>query len=94
MNLPNVELFRPVTTVRNSDVFRIVYHGTIARRLGIDLIVRAMARVVERIPAELWVYGAGDYLPEAIALTSQLHLEQKVHFSRTFFPVEQIPEMV
>jgi glycosyltransferase involved in cell wall biosynthesis len=94
MNLPNVELFRPVTTEKKSEVFRIVYHGTIARRLGIDLIVKAMAQVVERIPAEIWVYGSGDYLPEAVALTSQLHLEEKVHFSRTFFPVEQIPEMV
>lgn len=57
MNLPNVELFRPVTTEKKSEVFRIVYHGTIAHRLGIDLIVQAMARVADRIPAELWVYG-------------------------------------
>jgi len=94
MNLPNVELFKPLTMEKKSEVFRIVYHGTIAHRLGIDLIVKAMARVADRIPAELWIYGSGDYLPEALALTSQLHLEVKVHFSRTFFPVEQIPEMV
>jgi glycosyltransferase involved in cell wall biosynthesis len=53
-----------------------------------------MARVVDRVPAELWMYGSGDYLPEALELSSQLGLENKVHFSRTFFPVEQIPEMV
>ena len=94
MNLPNVDLLRPVMTEKKNDVFRIVYHGTIAHRLGIDLIVKAMARVVDRIPAELWVYGSGDYLPEALALSSQLGLEGKVHFSRTFFPVEQIPKMV
>src|SRR5690606_15213193 len=40
MNLPNVELFRHITTNReNGDKFRIVYHGTIAHRLGIDLIL-------------------------------------------------------
>jgi len=94
MNLPNVELFLSVTTDKKSEVFRIVYHGTIAHRLGIDLIVKAMARVADRIPAELWIYGSGDYLPEALALSSQLGLEGKVHFSRTFFPVEQIPKMV
>ena len=94
MNLPNVELFRPLTRGKKGEGFRIVYHGTIAYRLGIDLIIRAMASVTERIPAELWIYGAGDYLPEALALSSQLGLEEKVHFSRTFFPVEQIPEMV
>lgn len=94
LNLPNVELFRPVTVQKKADAFRIVYHGTIAHRLGIDLIVRAMARVVTRVPAELWVYGAGDYLPEALALSSDLGLEGKAHFSGTFFPVEKIPEMV
>jgi glycosyltransferase involved in cell wall biosynthesis len=94
LNLPNVELFRPVTVQKKTDAFRIVYHGTIAHRLGIDLIVRAMARVVTRVPAELWVYGAGDYLPEALALSAKLGLEGKAHFSGAFFPVEKIPEMV
>ncbi|MGB2677974.1 MAG: glycosyltransferase [Candidatus Acidiferrum sp.] len=94
LNLPNAELFRPVTVQKKTDAFRIVYHGTIAHRLGIDLIVRAMARVVTRVPAELWVYGAGDYLPEALALSSELGLEGKAHFSGAFFPVEKIPEMV
>ena len=94
MNLPNVELFRPAATKKDTGVFRIIYHGTIAHRLGIDLIVRAMARVADRIPAELWVYGGGDYLPEALALTSQLNLQERVHFSRKFFPVEQIPDIV
>ena len=94
LNLPNVELFRPVTVENKPEAFRIVYHGTIAHRLGIDLIVRAMAKVVTRVPAELWVYGAGDYLPEARALVSELGLEGKAHFSGTFFPVERIPEMV
>jgi glycosyltransferase involved in cell wall biosynthesis len=94
MNLPNVELFKSTPPAKNREAFRIVYHGTIAHRLGIDLIVRAMAKVVARVPAELWIYGSGDYLPEALALSSQLGLDGKVHFSRTFFPVEQIPEIV
>jgi glycosyltransferase involved in cell wall biosynthesis len=94
MNLPNVEIFKPVSVEKSSNVFRIVYHGTIAHRLGIDLIVRAMAKVTQRIPAEAWIYGCGDYLSEALALSSQLGLEQKIHFSKSFFPVEQIPEIV
>jgi glycosyltransferase involved in cell wall biosynthesis len=94
MNLPSVGLFKPATCQRGSEVFRLVYHGTIAHRLGIDLIVRAVARAAERIPVELWLYGAGDYLPEVIALAAELGIEQKVHFSNKFFPVEQIPEIV
>jgi glycosyltransferase involved in cell wall biosynthesis len=94
MNLPNVDLFRPVAGEKSASVFRMIYHGTMAYRLGIDLIIKALAKASERIPVELWLYGSGDYLPEALALASELGLEQKVHFSRKFFPVEQIPQMV
>jgi glycosyltransferase involved in cell wall biosynthesis len=94
MNLPNVELFKAISKVKRDGLFRIVYHGTIAHRLGIDLIVKAMAKIADRIPAQLWIYGTGDYLPEVLALASKLRLEEKIHFSRTFFPVERIPNMV
>jgi glycosyltransferase involved in cell wall biosynthesis len=94
MNLPNVEIFKAVEVEKSDDVFRIVYHGTIAHRLGIDLIVRAMAKVRERIPAKAYIYGCGDFLPDAIELSSQLGLEQSIYFSKSFFPVEQIPEIV
>ena len=96
MNLPNAELFgpTPIRKQNTSGVFRIVYHGTIAQRLGIDLILRALARIADRIPAELWMYGSGDFLPDALALSAELGLEQKVHFSKSFFAVERIPEIV
>lgn len=96
MNLPNTALFgsTPARKGTRSGVFRIVYHGTIAHRLGIDLILHAMARVVDQVSAEMWIHGAGDYLPEALALSSRLGLDGKVHFSRSFFAVEKIPEMV
>jgi glycosyltransferase involved in cell wall biosynthesis len=94
LNLPNTELLKPIQVQKQSTAFRIVYHGTIAHRLGIDLIVRAVARVADRIPAELWIYGAGDYLPEVLELSSQLGMNEKIHFSKSFFPVEKIPEIV
>jgi glycosyltransferase involved in cell wall biosynthesis len=95
MNLPNTELFRLThAQEKKDDVFRIVYHGTIAYRLGIDLFLRAMAKLPEELPIELWIYGAGDYLDEVVALSTQLKLDRKVHFSRSFFPVEQISTIV
>jgi glycosyltransferase involved in cell wall biosynthesis len=94
MNLPNVEIFKPIKVEKSDDVFRIVYHGTIAHRLGIDLIVRAMAKVRERIPAKAYIYGCGDFLADAMELSSKLGLEQNVYFSKSFFPVEKIPEIV
>jgi len=94
LNLPNVELFRPVATPKKNEGFHIVYHGTIAHRLGIDLILRAVAKAAAEVPVELWMYGAGDYLPDALALSEELGLDGKAHFSQSFFPVEKIAEMV
>ena len=94
LNLPNVELFKPVTVEKKAEGFHIIYHGTIAHRLGIDLILRAVAKAAAQAPVELWMYGAGDFLPEALALADELGLEGKAHFSKSFFPVEKIPEMV
>ncbi len=94
LNLPNVELFRPVKVDKKAEGFHIIYHGTIAHRLGIDLILRAVAKAATQAPVELWMYGAGDFLPDALALVDELGLEGKAHFSKSFFPVEKIPEMV
>jgi glycosyltransferase involved in cell wall biosynthesis len=96
MNLPNTRLFGAMVPKEQSTgrPFRIVYHGTIAHRLGIDLMLRAMEKVTAEIPAELWIYGTGDYLPEVLELSTKLGLDSRVHFSRSFFPVERIREIV
>jgi glycosyltransferase involved in cell wall biosynthesis len=94
LNLPNEEIFGPVKKSRPSDRFELVYHGTIARRLGIDIMLSAVAKVPTGVPVHFSVFGAGDFLGEAEETARQLQLENRVRFSRSFFPVEMIPEMV
>jgi glycosyltransferase involved in cell wall biosynthesis len=95
MNLPNEEIFRPLTKERvSSDKFRLVYHGTIAKRLGIDIMLEALSKIGNDIPIHLSIYGAGDFLDDAMRLANTLGLNGKVHFSKTFFPAEMIREMV
>ncbi len=95
MNLPNEEIFKGVPSSRTTgDTLKIVYHGTITRRLGIDLLIRSVAKAAGTVPVELWVYGTGEFLDEARQLASELHVENAVHFSGSFFPVEHIPAIV
>jgi glycosyltransferase involved in cell wall biosynthesis len=94
MNLPNEEIFKAVPSTTDGKTLKIVYHGTITRRLGIDLIIRAVSRAADTIPVELWIYGAGEFLDEARQLASELHLQNTVRFNGNFFPVERIPEIV
>lgn len=94
MNLPDEEAFQKRTAPRADGRFHIVYHGTIAKRLGIDVLLQAISRIDDEIPVHLSIYGSGDYLPEALKLSDSLGLNGKVYFSRSYFPAERISEMV
>jgi glycosyltransferase involved in cell wall biosynthesis len=95
-NVPDPLIFRSVPSVsKTDDAFRIVYHGTIARRLGLDLGVRAFAKAAAQCPgARLEIFGdgdAGEALEEQIAATD---LGDRIHFSRKLFRVESVAEMI
>jgi glycosyltransferase involved in cell wall biosynthesis len=94
LNLPNEDTFKPIKKARRNDVFELVYHGTIAHRLGIDILLRALAHLPDDLPVRLSIYGNGDFLDQARRLAEELRLGDRVYFSASFFPVEAIPEMV
>jgi len=95
MNLPNEEIFQSVERVNiNHDKFRLIYHGTIAKRLGIDIMLEAISKIGDQIPIHLSIYGSGDFLVEAVSIANKLNLDGKVYFSKSFFPTEMVPKMV
>ena len=68
-----------------------VYHGTITRRLGIDLAIRALDRLKDEIQnLEFWVLGRGDDLNTFAALSRRLGLEDRIHFNRDMVPLEDL----
>jgi len=98
MNMPDPALF-PGTTkqvapvrVKNA-VFRMIYHGTIAERLGVDLAVKAVAKLVASIPQlEFHIWGKfGDELIAIDKLRRNLNLADKVHIVKGGVPLEQLP---
>lgn len=75
--------------------FRIVYHGTIARRLGLDLAVSAFAKAAARCPqARLEIYGDGDAADELQAQIAASGVAERIAFSRKMFRVEAITQMI
>ena len=76
MNVPDDGVFdyRSSFFERNTDgSFRTVYHGTVAKRNGVDMAIRAVAGLRGRIPGiELDISGAGDYLAECRDLVGEL----------------------
>jgi glycosyltransferase involved in cell wall biosynthesis len=98
MNLPDDRIFAP----RGSQPpkpegapFVVVYHGTLARRLGLDLAIEAAAVTRAAIPKlELRIIGAGEERAALLALRDRLGLQQVVTFSEGFVPVERIPGLI
>jgi glycosyltransferase involved in cell wall biosynthesis len=72
--------------------FNLVYHGTMAERLGVDLVIRATARLRERIPhLRLHLWGGGDDLAGFQQLAKELGLEDLVFFRPKGYPLEELP---
>ncbi|MEY6432074.1 glycosyltransferase family 4 protein [Thioalkalicoccus limnaeus] len=98
MNLPDERIFAPRSTLRpkpEGSPFVLVYHGTLARRLGLDIAIEAVAKAKEAIPEmKFRIIGAGEEREELIRLRDRLRLQDIVTFSEGFVPVERIPAMV
>jgi glycosyltransferase involved in cell wall biosynthesis len=72
--------------------FRMVNHGTIAPRLGNDLLVHATERLVREIPGfELHIIGGGDALESVVHLAKSMGLTDHVHFHQPV-PWNKLPE--
>jgi len=97
LNAPDRRIFQAetcATVPERRGAFVIVCHGTIARRLGVDLALNALALTGDRIPeARLLLIGSGDYLPEARRLIDQLNLRDRVELLQPM-PLEQLPAVL
>jgi glycosyltransferase involved in cell wall biosynthesis len=99
MNVPDPRIFgRPRRHERGAvgrTQFDLVYHGTMVRRLGVDLIIRAVAELRDRIPGlRLHLWGGGDDLAAFQSLADSLHLDGHVQFRPRGFPLHQLPEQL
>lgn len=75
--------------------FRIVYHGTIASRLGLDLAVSAFIKASESCPgARLEIFGDGDAADALEAQIAASNMGDRIYFSKKMFRVESIAQMI
>ncbi len=98
MNLPDERIFSPLVRQQKkpkSDPYVLVYHGTLARRLGLDIALQAVAEIGDRIPAlELRIIGAGEEREPLLKLRDELGVQDRVTFSDGYVPVETIPTLL
>jgi glycosyltransferase involved in cell wall biosynthesis len=95
LNSPDDRIFVANGAIaRDPNTFTVVCHGTITHRMGLDLAVRAVALLRDRIPQlRLLAVGAGDYLTQIHRLVAELNLQDRVIF-QGMIPIEELPRLL
>jgi glycosyltransferase involved in cell wall biosynthesis len=83
-----------VAAIGSENGFVIMYHGTFLAHNGLDLALKAIARVKEEIPnLKFEVYGDGEFRDEFLKLVHELKLNSTVKYHGPK-PVEHIAEAI
>jgi glycosyltransferase involved in cell wall biosynthesis len=92
INSPDHSIFQSLPSAPLSgDDFTIACHGTLTRRLGLDVAVRALAIVRRKLPdVRLKLIGEGDYAIAVRELVHELGLDSAVIY-RPPVPIEALP---
>lgn len=93
-NFPDPELFYPRRRSDNGQRFTILYPGSLNPHQGVDIAIRAFARVADQLrDAEFHIYGDGPAKLRLKELVGKLGLEGRV-ILHPFVPVSQIAEVM
>jgi glycosyltransferase involved in cell wall biosynthesis len=95
LNFPDRSIFsRGKEKSGNRDRFLLLYPGTLNWHQGLDVAVRAFARISSKVPqADFHIYGEGPSKPDLQDLVKQHHLESRV-FIHPRKPLREIAEVV
>lgn len=79
--VPDPRIFYPRPRCRRDTRFLVVYPGTLNAHQGVDLGIRALAKLSQRLPsAELHIYGEGPARHHLVRLTQDLGLSTRIQF--------------
>jgi glycosyltransferase involved in cell wall biosynthesis len=98
MNVADERIFTPGPArdrPRMDQSFRMIYHGSVVYRYGLDLAIQAVNVVKDEIPGiHLTILGDGDAIPDLIKMTETLGLQDHVAIYDELRPAEELPEII
>lgn len=97
MNVADTRIFTPRSAPPRPPEdgrFRLIYHGTITYRYGLDVLLQA-ARLARRdVPGlEVTIVGAGEYVDTLRRMVEELELREHVRIGDVV-PAEQLPTLI
>ncbi|HSB67282.1 MAG TPA: glycosyltransferase family 4 protein, partial [Anaerolineales bacterium] len=98
MNVADTNIFRRFegehTRHSKSDKFRLIYHGSIHERYGLDLAVEAIDLVRKDIPnIHLTLIGHGEFLPHIVQMIEDRGLSQYITIEQLRL-AEELPHII
>jgi glycosyltransferase involved in cell wall biosynthesis len=94
LNFPDTDIFRKRGRQRHDGKFVIIYPGTLNYHQGLDIAIRAFARIEAQVPeAEFHIYGEGDQTDMLKSLIDELGLRGKV-FLNNRLPLDEIAGVI
>jgi glycosyltransferase involved in cell wall biosynthesis len=95
LNSPDPRIFSSTTFSRTTNRhFELISHGTITRRLGLEVAFNALELLRNTIPElRLTVIGSGDHLANAKSLVEAMRLGDIVNFVAPV-PIEELPALL
>ena len=93
-NYPDPQKFAVRLNANRGPKFSVMYPGTLNFHQGLDIAIRAFAKIKDRIPdGEFHIYGEGPMKTELTALARDLGLNGSVVF-KDFVPVAEIASLM
>ncbi len=94
LNFPDGQIFYRRGRQRNDGKFVLLYPGSLNYHQGLDLAIRAFARIKDEAPlAEFHIYGIGEQLPYLLQLIQDLGLQERVQYKGSQ-PLDQIASLM
>lgn len=95
LNSPDPSVFaRRAVRRKRVRPFTLVYHGTVSRRHGLDLVFQAIHRLRDRIPdLRFDIIGNGDDIKRLFELAGELEIRDKIRFIPGV-PVHELPQLL
>lgn len=97
MNLADPRYFVPssVSVTEPSTSLRLIYHGQITWRYGLDLLLQALVRVRASVPdVHLTVQGRGEFLETVQSLVQSLDLQSTVTVQSEFLSASDLAQLI
>lgn len=93
-NFADDRIFKVAEPNYQNGKLKFIFHGTIAERFGLDIVMEAISNLKDKRNFSLKIIGEGDYEERLHNLIEVYELQDTVEFDNTFYPAAQLPEIL